>query len=183
MATSQVSPVTVSMTRPSTHQPTFVYDQTAPAGRTKSISATSRASAPSSESRCSAKPNSSAARSGSPERFASRSRTVATSAHAPPRSSCACAETGSSSDRRPASANPAMTVATIDLVNDPTLKRVSAVTASPVPMLARSVGRGRDHSPAEDPDRGPGNRMPVGVFREQGSELVLDHGTILAIRD
>ena len=136
MATSQVSPVTVSMTRPSTHQPTFVYDQTALAGRSASISATSRASARSSVSRCAPKPNSSAEVSGRPERLASRSSTVARSAHPAPRSSGTCAETGSSSDRRPASANTAMTVATIDLVNDPALKRVSAVTASPVTTLA-----------------------------------------------
>lgn len=40
--------------------------------------------------------------------------------------------TGSSNDHRPASASRAITVATIDLANDPTAKRVATVTGSPV---------------------------------------------------
>jgi hypothetical protein len=40
--------------------------------------------------------------------------------------------TGSSRDNRPASAGRGITVATIDLAKDPTAKRVSAVTGSPV---------------------------------------------------
>ena len=137
MATSQVSPVTVSMTRPSTHQPTFVYDQTAPAGRSGSISRD--------EPRQRAVVRVAMRRETEFERRAQREpgavrKQVANGRDArpiaPPRSSGTCAETGSSSDRRPASANTAITVATIDLVNDPALKRVSAVTASPVPTLA-----------------------------------------------
>jgi hypothetical protein len=40
--------------------------------------------------------------------------------------------TGSSRDKRPASASRAITVATIDLAKDPTANRVAAVTGSPV---------------------------------------------------
>jgi hypothetical protein len=49
-----------------------------------------------------------------------------------PRSSGTCATTGSSNDKRPSSARRAITVATIDLVKDPTLKRVSGVIGSPL---------------------------------------------------
>ena len=132
MASSHAASVAVSITRPSTHQPTFVYDQKPSAGAPAAASAASRESAPSSSSVRPAKPNSSPARSGSPERFARRSRSVARSAQPLPRSSGTCAATGSSSDSRPASASRAITVATIDLVSDPTLKSVSGVTGSPV---------------------------------------------------
>ena len=136
MASSQAAPAAVSITRPSTHQPTFVYDQKSPAGPPAAASATSRESAPSSWSFRRSKPNSSPARSASPERFASRSRSVARPAQPLARNSGTCAATGSSSDNRPASARPAITVATIDLVNEPALKRVPGVTGSPVVMSA-----------------------------------------------
>ena len=93
-----------------------------------------RESAPSSWPLRPSKPNSSPARSGSPERFASRSRRVARAAQPLARSSGTCAATGSSSDNRPASARRTITVATIDLVSEPTPKRVSRVTGSPVLM-------------------------------------------------
>jgi hypothetical protein len=86
IASAQAVPVAVSITRPSKHQPAFVYDQKLDVGTVAAISAASRESAPSSSSLRPAKPNSSPARSGSPERFARRSRRVALSAQRPPRS-------------------------------------------------------------------------------------------------
>lgn len=132
IASSRAAPTAVSITRPSTHQPTFVYDQNLAPGTPATASATSRESAPPSSSFRPAKPNSSPARSGSPERFARRSRSVARRAQPLARSSGTCPAARSSSDNRPAPARPAITVATIDLVNEPALKRVPAVTGSPV---------------------------------------------------
>jgi hypothetical protein len=77
MASSHPAAAAVSITRPSTHQPTLVYDQKSPAGPAVAAFATSRDSARSSCSIWSAKPNSVPEASGNPERLASRSRSVA----------------------------------------------------------------------------------------------------------
>ena len=57
---------------------------------------------------------------------------MARAAQSTPPTSGTWVATGSSNDHRPASASRAITVATIDLANDPTAKRVAAVTGSPV---------------------------------------------------
>jgi hypothetical protein len=57
---------------------------------------------------------------------------VARAAQPAPPSSGTWLATGSFNDHRPASASRAVTVATIGLANDPTAKRVAAVTGSPV---------------------------------------------------
>jgi hypothetical protein len=57
---------------------------------------------------------------------------VAHSAQPTPRSSGTRMATGSSSERRPACASLATTVATIGLVSDPGLKRASGVTGFPL---------------------------------------------------
>ena len=91
-----------------------------------------------------------------------------------PRSSGTCAATGSSSDNRPACARRAITVATIDLVNDPTLKRVSGVTGSPV-LTSATPNRRSWPCSAEDPDCRAGHRMPRSVLTKQSRQIALVH--------
>ena len=124
-------------------------------------------SSPSSSS--GAKSNSSCARSGRPERFARRSRTVARSAQPVPRSSGTCATMGSSSESRPASASRATTVATIDFVSEPAPKRLSAVTGAPV-LTSATPENAKVSTPwRRRPTAAPGTRCAPACSRRRSA--------------